>query len=248
LILRGSRTKVLLHRLDASWSCPDPDTSSNKIQDAWPQRLNLQGFVYDQLGVDPDPGPNMRKHLTCWYEKWLGRDLHFSPQPYLQLASVLRTMGDPGRAEDVLYAARDRELTEAWDRGDYWEVTWLELQKWLIGYGIGSKLFRIFIWVAVFTLIGMVILVPSPWFWETWAQKKTSKARAKHLVWMFGASLDHLLPIVSLNKEFEDFFHDPLPRKRLKGWQLGYFSFHALFGFLLGTLVGAALAGLTQPG
>jgi hypothetical protein len=30
--------------------------------------------------------------------------------------------------------------------------------------------------------------------------------------------------------------------------QIGYFAFHALFGFLLGSFVLAALAGLTQSG
>jgi hypothetical protein len=34
----------------------------------------------------------------------------------------------------------------------------------------------------------------------------------------------------------------------LKGWQLSYFAFHALFGFLLGSFAVAALAGLTQTG
>jgi hypothetical protein len=45
----------------------------------------------------------------------------------------------------------------------------------------------------------------------------------------------------------DDFFDDP-QRQRLKGWQLSYFAFHALFGFLLGSFVVAALAGLTQTG
>jgi NhaP-type Na+/H+ or K+/H+ antiporter len=32
----------------------------------------------------------------------------------------------------------------------------------------------------------------------------------------------------------------------LRGWQIGYFAFHALFGILLGSLVGTALARLMQ--
>jgi hypothetical protein len=239
LILRGTRIKVLLDRLDASEPCPD--------QDAWPQKLDLQGFLYEQLGADPGSGRDMREREVCWYKRWLGRDPHFAPQPYRQLASVLRATGEPERADAVLSAARDRELTEAWTRGecsspfkdwpwqrsDCWRAAGLSLLKALIGYGIGGGLFLVFVWVLVFTVIGVFVLRCSP------------AARTKGLAWMFGASLDHLLPIVSLNKEFDDFFNDP-KRRRLKGWQLGYFSFHALFGFLLGSFVVAALAGLTQ--
>jgi hypothetical protein len=241
LILRGTHTKVLQDRLDASDRCPD--------QDAWPRQLDLQGFVYEQLGTDPGPGRDMREREACWYESWLARDPHFAPQPYRQLASVLRTGGDPDRADAVLSAARDRERREAWTRGecgnpfkdwpwrrdDCWRAAGLGLLKVLIGYGIGGGLFLVFYWVLTFTLIGMIVLSFSP------------PARAKGALWMFGASLDHLLPIVSLNKEFDDFFDDP-QRQRLKGWQLGYFAFHALFGFLLGSFVVAALAGLTQTG
>jgi hypothetical protein len=155
-------------------------------------------------------------------------------------------MGDPERAEAVLYAARERERREAWTRGgcgepfeawplrsECWEAAWLWLLKVLIGYGIGGGLFRVFYWVVGFTLLGMLVLSFSP------------AARDKGVAWMFGASLDHLLPIISLNKEFDDFFDDPY-RERLNGLQLAYFAFHALFGFLLGSFVVAALAGLTQ--
>jgi hypothetical protein len=241
LLLRGTHTKVLLDRLDTSEPCPD--------RDAWPRRLDLQGFVYEQLGTDRGPGTDMREREACWYRSWLERDPHFAPQPYRQLASVLRTAGDPERADAVLYAARDRERTEAWTRGgcghpfkdwpwrrsECWRAAGLGLLKVLIGYGIGSGLFIVFYWVFAFTLLGMLVLLFSP------------SARAKGKAWMFGASLDQLLPIVSLNKEFENFFNDPW-RLRLKGWQLGYFAFHALFGFLLGSFVVAALAGLTQTG
>ncbi len=96
-------------------------------------------------------------------------------------------------------------------------------------------MFLVLYWVLMFAPIGMFVLAFSP------------AARAKGVPWMFGASLDHLLPIVELNKEFADFFDDP-KRERLNGLQLSYFAFHALVGFLLGSFVVAALAGLTQTG
>jgi hypothetical protein len=227
LILRGTHTKILRDWLNASEPCP--------ARDAWPSELDLQGFVYEQLGADPGPGTDMRERAPCWYEKWLRRDPHFAPQPYQQLAGVLRATGAPGRADAVLYAARERERALAWEKGEWWRAVMLSLLKWLIGYGIGSKAYPVFGSILAITLFGMLVLSFSP------------KAREKGALWMFGASFDQLLPIVSLNQEFADFFNDP-ERKHLEGWQVAYFVFHTLFGLLLGSFVVAALAGLTQTG
>ena len=103
-----------------------------------------------------------------------------------------------------------------------------------IGYGLGSGFFLILIWVAVFTVLGMFVL----WF--------SPAARARGMSWWrVGASLDHLLPIVELNKEFTDFFDDP-KRERLAGWQIAYFAVQALIGYVLASFVVAGFAGLTQ--
>jgi hypothetical protein len=168
-----------------------------------------------------------------WYADWLARDPTFTRQPYQQLASVFRAAGDPDRAGMVLYAARDRELAENWRSGDYLGAAGLWLLKVTIGYGIGDRTFRVLYWVAGLTAFGALVL------------RFSSEARVRGLAWRLGASLDHLLPIVELNKEFADFFHDP-ERKRLYGWQLTYFAVHALVGYVLGGFVVAGLTGLTQ--
>ena len=146
----------------------------------------------------------------------------------------------------VLYAAHDRELAENWRegrccyglglvllKGECWDAVGLGLLKFGIGYGLGSRFFRILFWVVGFTALGGVVL----WF--------SPAARAKGLLWRLGASLDHLLPIVELNKEFTDFFNDP-GRQRLSGRQLAYFGVHAIIGYVLAFFVVAGLAGLTQ--
>ena len=69
--------------------------------------------------LDGRPGHELGGRDPCWYRNWLEREPYFTRQPYRQLASVLRTEGDSDRADAVLYAARERELREAWRTGDY---------------------------------------------------------------------------------------------------------------------------------
>ncbi len=112
-----------------------------------------------------------------------------------------------------------------------WTATSVEfLYGIVVGFGQYPELAMF--WVVVFTLLGALILRRSP------------EARGKGWPWCIGASLDHLLPIVELNKEFSDFFDDP-KRERMSDRQLAYFAFHALVGFVLASFVVAGLSGLT---
>jgi hypothetical protein len=201
---------------------------------SWPARLDLQGLVYDRLGGSLESGASgMRLRDPAWYRGWLARDREFSRQPYQQLAATFRAAGDTDRADAVLIAARDREMTVNWQQGDTLGAAGLLVLKLTIGYGLGSGYTLALVWVVVVTLIGMVVLRASP------------EARAKGRWWRFGASLDHLLPIIELNPEFGEFFKDP-ERKRLAGWQQAWFAAQAVFGYVLGAFVAAGMAGLTQ--
>lgn len=214
---------------------------------SWPSRLSLAGFSYEKLGsLTSENASDMLERSTDWFDEWLMRGQSVSAQPYRQLSDVLRESGFPEKADAVLYAARNHELAENWRegrccyglglvlrKGECWDAVGLGLLKFSIGYGLGSRFFRILWWVVGFTAVGGGFL----WF--------SPAARAKGLFWRLGASLDHLLPIVELNKEFTDFFNDP-GRQKLKGWQLAYFGAHAIIGYVLAFFVVAGLAGLTQ--
>lgn len=236
LNLNGTRTKVLQDRMGSN-NC--------ELGDSWPSKLNLQSFTYDQLGARP--GHDLRTRDACWYSNWLERDPYFSRQPYQQLARVLQTQGDPDRANAVRYAARDREWREAWQKGDYGSSALLGLLKITIGYGIGEYTFRVLWWIGGLALAGMLVLVFSP---KAKEGKRADWKATPHFelvwpIWCFGASLDQLLPIVELNKEFSDFFNDP-HRQRLNNLQHLYFGMQALTGYLLGVALVAALSGVTQ--
>ena len=139
---------------------------SDPADNPWPEqgKLELDGFSYNRLGGIVFT--EVRPRQVRWYiDDWLARDTSYTPQPYHQLAGVLRANGDPSAANTVLYAARERERTEAWKgieagtivkRVEAW-LRWLGLSllNWTIGYGLGGRYFRVLIWVVVFTSLAV---------------------------------------------------------------------------------------------
>ncbi|MFC1793147.1 hypothetical protein ACFL3Q_06130, partial [Planctomycetota bacterium] len=97
-------------------------------QKSWPGpgRLSLHGLEYGVISIDSPRDAKTRI-------EWLRRQDGFSPQPYEQLAKVLRESGDDAGARDVLVAKNK-------DKADRTELTraewfWYRLFGPLIGYG-----------------------------------------------------------------------------------------------------------------
>ncbi|MBI1418994.1 MAG: hypothetical protein GC146_17430 [Limimaricola sp.] len=108
---------------------------------SWPPagRLYLDGFTYDRIsGAFTDA----RKRLD-WLARGTVWEGEFFPQPYTQLAKVLREMGHEAEARRVL-VERERLLdryrikrlrAELADLRALWETIWSFLLRWLVGYG-----------------------------------------------------------------------------------------------------------------
>ena len=97
-------------------------------EDSWPvpKHLVLHGLEYNEISRESPKDSKTRI-------EWLRLQKDFSPQPYEQLAKVLRESGDNAGARDVLVAknkdkANRTELTRA-------EWFWYRLFGPLIGYG-----------------------------------------------------------------------------------------------------------------
>jgi len=228
--------------------------------DSWPKKIDLEGFTYDQLGglLGGGDGPwNMRKRPSGAYVAWLARDQPYSPQPYQQLARVLRETGEPAKANDILYEARKRQQAEACDGTLRGALGWfgLFLLKWTIGYGLGMRYFRVLAWVILLTLIGAALLH----YFGAQSEKEWGP--------LLFASFDQLLPVVTLDNAHADLFSnktvaapEALPQDSgsqaggetveavlvQPAWLIGYFYVQKLVGWLLGLFLGAGLAGLTQ--
>lgn len=145
-------------------------------------------------------------------------------QPYAQAASVYADAGQTAIADDFRFRGRQRQSTSFPEHA----------VEAVIGYGIGTYAYRVFAWILGLSVVAAAVLYGT-----------VPAARAKGPVWCFGAGLNQLLPVVTLNKEFADFFNDP-DRQRLRGWQIAFFAVIATIGWVLGLFVVAGMTGLTQ--
>jgi len=190
--------------------------------DTWPRRLELTGFVYDQLGpFDEGNTSDMSERPTWWWTEWLARQRPYSPQPYEQLASVLSKLGYRDRAREILYESKDRERKETTSRS---ERVVLSLQRAFIGYGYYP--YYSLWWVLGFVVLGALVL------------RVSGEGAANHMPFGIAYSLDMLLPVIRLREAHYEI--------ELRGWPRYYFYGHKLMGYVLASFVVAAVGGLTQ--
>jgi hypothetical protein len=229
---------------------------------AWPDHITLEGFTYTHLGgIGSAQRQDVRNRPIGWWRDWLSRDPVYSSQPYAQLAGVLAAAGNRDGSADIRFFGRDRERSE-FLRGCTWlqKLGWLErpddspcgLHEWgawfgmsalqmFVGYGIGDYSFRAAGWALVLALIGTVILFFAPGV----RRVSPHDPRQKSSLWCFGASLQKVLPLITISQEFTDFFNDPR-RDRLHAWQHAAFGVLAVCGWALAGFVAAAFSGLIQ--
>jgi uncharacterized protein YjbI with pentapeptide repeats len=203
-----------------------------KESDAFPKGLDLAGFTYTRLGGLSRTGEEtqMASYEVEWFVEWLKKDTNYSPQPYQQLAGILRIMGHPSKANTILFEGKQRERSKAIKRGHRARWLGLTLLRWTIGYGCGSRYFLSLIPVVLFTMIGALVV------------STTCTGKDWNVIKMLGFSFDQLLPLVKLDES-----HAKILSENIKsGWQYYYFYLHKLVGYVLGSFVLAGLSGITK--
>jgi hypothetical protein len=167
---------------------------------SWPAagNLKLDGFVYGRISAGPT---DAQKRL-----EWLARLNQFTLQPYRQLATVLRELGDTGGARQVLFEMehRRRKLEDQSWRARLWS----QLLEITIGYG--HKPWRALEWLGCIMALGFLLfglgyfgggIVPSDrTAYETFEQTGLPPPyypRFNALVY----SLEHSFPLVNLGQK-----------------------------------------------
>jgi hypothetical protein len=195
----------------AGISCPD----------AWPAKIDLAGFTFRQFGATGATSQSdMSARDTDWWLAWLGRHEPFTPSPYQTVAKVLREHGHPDKADEILYAAKQRELEQL----PAMDSALLFMQKLLIGYGY--RIWYVWFWIFAFIAAGVAVL------------RISRQARRHRLGSGLAYSIDMLLPIIKLREA-----HYAID---LKGWARYYFFVHRTMGYVLATFLAAGLAGMTK--
>jgi hypothetical protein len=224
--------KLDLHNAEVGAISEAPISS----RDGWPKRLDLRGFTFAKLVAFGGWG-DLSAETSSSLRAWLSRDTSGSVQPYTQLAKVLKEAGELEKANDILYAGRELYRNRA--RRERMWGRWLGLSalKWTIGYGLGTRYFRVLYFVSALVASGAITLYLD----QTLNHYKLTPDSCTWQ-WMIVASLDMLLPIINLDKSFRD--HIPM---ELKSWcATAIFWGIGVAGWVLGSFLVAGLAGLTQ--
>jgi hypothetical protein len=248
-----SRTELDLEntKADALW---DDEAS-------WPApgMLTIDGFVYNEFAGGPaDADARLR-----WLEL---QPPGYRPQPYRQVATVLRASGRETGATDVLIA-KEEVLRHQAGLGRM-ERAWNRMLDVTIGYGY--RPLRALWWMAGFVVVGTVVFglgylarIVTPTDAAAYRAFVESGTAPPHYPPFnaFVYSLENFLPVVALQQE-EYWRPNPLhsakghTRCRDSGSATGiragtllrwYLWFHILAGWTLTPLFFAGLSGLVRP-
>jgi len=182
------------------------------LPESWPDKIDLDGFIYKQLGgFAVEESDSFATRTLAWMKTWLKKQQVFSPQPYKQLSNILNETGHGVKAKDILYACKEQERSKS--KCLYW--LWRTLQKLFIGYGY--RIYYLLFWVAGFTFLGAVIL------------NLSRQGPANGMPYGIAYSLDMLLPLIRLNET-----HYTI---QLFGFAKYYFYFQKITGYFLVSLL-----------
>ena len=203
---------------------------------SWPEmnNLKLDGFVYGHLvrGAPTDAGSRL---------DWLKRQgtNEFVPQPYEQLAKVLREAGDDAGAKTVLIAMENdrwRNGKEDWLERGWGFITWAT-----IGYGYDVS--RALWCILGLILIGSFLFIrggPERRGWIISTEVHPERYRPFN---GFIYSLETLLPLVDL---YQAKHWVPDAQSKAGKYLRLYLWGHTLLGWFFASMLIAGVAGLVQ--
>ena len=191
------------------------------------------------------------KQLLDWRQEknealnWLRQKNIFSPQPYSQLAKVLRNSGHTGDARAILVARE--KARRKYGRMNLFARMWSLFLGATVGHGYRS--WQAFLWLVASVILGaiffaagdanrlMVVSHERVYLHEDY--NNTYKLPDKYPRFSsFVYSLDTFVPLVDLHQET---YWRPLTTRWGGRWLRRYLWFHITFGWLLSFAVAAGI-------
>ena len=219
---------------------------------SWPAAGNL--FIDDFVYGDISGGPSDAQSRLQWLAH---QPSGYRPQPYGQLAKVMRERGSDVGAVDVMMAKEDARRDQG---GVGWgERIWSRVLDVTIGYGYRPM--RALWWIFFFVALGSVLFglgyrerAITPTEPEAYDCFVKSGEPPRHYP-PFNAvvySLENFLPVVDLH---QGMYWRPNPRhgmggrmRALSGTLLRWYLWvHILAGWIITPLLAAGLSGLVRP-
>jgi hypothetical protein len=236
----------------------------NSIADckrAWPERFEIDGITFASIhppydstctaGVDDwiewlnhnNPSFDGSQRSLLWWK--FDRRVSFNPQPYTVFANYFQGEGDKEHADEIRYRSKFSEMEDDYRQRNWMPALGLTVLWIVAGFGIGKDaFFHLLGTLAGSIVLGVIIISRSPVIRKAcWDREKWGIKTKYNLLWLIGACVERLLPIIELRKEFRDFFEDDAS---LTGFQKVFFIVYSFWGWLLGILILAVLSGLTQ--
>ena len=195
-------------------------------ESSWPRNIALSGLVYDRLSREAPLGAETR------VEKWIRRHDHeqYLPQPYEQLAKVLKEMGHDKDAREVLIA---KNKDPARLKGmSFPGRVWHAFLGWTIGYGY--RPWQAVVWMLLFLAIGSVVFGVANGNGRLDPVKEGTCPEFNAAVY----SLDAFVPLIDL--------HQAKYRLPTGSWLRTYLWLHIMVGWLLTSLLVVGLTGLVR--
>lgn len=197
------------------------NVAANSLRDlptSWPNLVDLEGFTYLRIGGSASDKA-ISERSAADLENWLERQKPFTPQPYTQLAGVLKDSGDADKARSILFAGKNRE----WATAGFLEKIGLGLHFIFTGYGLHPEV--AFLWIGLLVGVGAYVVGRDR------APEVQRMTRPERVIY----SLDMLLPVVHLRHGHYEF--------DLAGRARYYFYAHKIMGYVLASFLIASYTG-----
>jgi hypothetical protein len=191
----------------------------------WPQKLRLDGFLYDAI----EDASAKKRDVVKERLEWLRRnEKGYSPQIYDQLAVVYRAAGHDDDARRILIAKQRRRFAQ---RNPAWQV-WGHVLNWMVGYGYRTE--RAALWLVVLLIIGNYLF---GYYFSRGDLTPASKTNVPPPFQPLLYTLDLLLPVASLH--LRDAW---VAKGAAQCWSAGFI----VMGWVLATAVVLSLTGLLK--
>ena len=185
---------------------------------SWPEKLRLEGFVYDTI-----KGASTKERLD-WL---LLNESGYSPQIYEQLAAVYRRSGHDDDARRVLIAKQRRRSAE----GNLVDKLWGYFLDVLVGYGY--RTWQAVLWLVVLLILGTLLFG----YGYRGDLTPANKPNVQPPFQPFLYALDLLLPVINLHVRDAWIAHGAA-----QGWSV----FFIIMGWILATAAVLSLTGLLK--